>query len=208
MNPIKPLRPLLLLGLLGALAACSILPEAEPIRIYRLPSSTPSQPQAAPARFDKALRIDTPHADRMLGSGRIAVIPEHDRVSSYQGARWSDAAPVLLRDRLVEAFRDDGRVVFVSSDDKRLHADLELVSDLRGFHSEYVEGKPQVLIRLEAGLVDSDSQRILASRRFEVRQPSRGEGLDAVVEAFGAAGDTLSRQVVEWTVEQGERLTQ
>ncbi|MFB8830777.1 ABC-type transport auxiliary lipoprotein family protein [Azotobacter sp. CWF10] len=194
-----------LLVLLVNLSACSVLPEAERIHIYRLPG-TPLQAQPATARLDQALRIATPKADRMLGSARIAVVPEGNRISSYQGARWSDDAPTLLRDRLIEAFREDGRTASVSSDDNHLHADLELLGDLRGFHSEYVDGKPQVRVSLDVNLVHSASQRILASRRFEVRQSARDERLDSVVTAFGTAGDQLSRQLVDWTLAQGGRL--
>ncbi|GAB3468892.1 ABC-type transport auxiliary lipoprotein family protein [Azotobacter salinestris] len=194
-----------LLVLLVNLSACSVLPEAERIHIYRLPG-TPLQAQPATARLDQALRIATPKADRMLGSARIAVVPEGNRISSYQGARWSDDAPTLLRDRLIEAFREDGRAASVSSDDNHLHADLELLGDLRGFHSEYVDGKPQVRVSLDVNLVHSASQRILASRRFEVRQSARDERLDSVVAAFGTAGDQLSRQLVDWTLAQGGRL--
>ncbi|MDV7213114.1 ABC-type transport auxiliary lipoprotein family protein [Azotobacter beijerinckii] len=201
----QPLRPLALLLLLGNLTACSVLPEAEQIHVYRLPGS-PLQAQTATARLDQALCIATPKADRMLGSARIAVVPEGNRISGYQGARWSDDAPTLLRDRLIEAFREDGRTASVSSDDNHLHTDLELLGDLRAFHAEYVGGKPQVRVSLDVSLVHSASQRVLASRRFEVRQSAGDERLDSVVAAFGAAGDHLSRQLVDWTLAQGGRL--
>ena len=45
--------------------------------------------------------------------------------------------------------------------------DLELVSDLRSFHSEYRDGIPYALIRLEINLVDTRSQKIIASRRLD-----------------------------------------
>ena len=61
-------------------------------------------------------------------------------------------------------------------------------------------------VSLDVNLVHSASQRILASRRFEVRQSARDERLDSVVTAFGTAGDQLSRQLVDWTLAQGGRL--
>lgn len=201
-----PLRPLALLLLLGNLTACSVLPEAEQIHIYRLPG-TPLQIRGTGTQLDQALCIATPKADRMLGSARIAVIPEGNRISSYQGARWSDDAPTLLRDRLIEAFREDGRTASVSSDDNHLHSDLELLGDLRAFNTEYVTGKPQVQIRLDVNLVNSANQRVLASHRFDVRQNAGDERLESVVSAFGAASDQLSRQLVDWTLAQGSHLS-
>jgi len=200
------LRPLALLALLGPLTACSVLPEPQQVSVYRLPSS-PGQVRATGPHLERALRIATPKADRMLGSARIAVVPSGNRISSYEGARWSDDAPTLLRDRLIEAFREDGRIAAVSSDDNHLYADLELFGDLRAFQAEYAGGQPQVQVSLDVNLVHSTSRRILASRRFEVSQ-SAGDGrLDSVVAAFGTAGDQLSRQLVDWTLSQGERPT-
>ena len=141
----------------------------------------------------------------MLDSPRIAVLPQGDRISAYQGARWSDRAPALFRDSLIGAFVDDGRVGAVSSDDSRLQADLELSSDLRAFQSEYRNGRPEVHILLDARLVQAGNQRILASRRFEVRQIANDTAVESVVKTFGAANDQLSRQLMDWVVEQGRR---
>lgn len=191
---------LLFLVFCAMLSACSVLPQSEPLRIYRLPSQL--APTTATAPVEWSLRVGTPLTSRVLDSARIAVMPEGDRISSYQGARWSDSAPALIRDRLIEAFHDDGRVQRLSSDENRLHADLELVSDLRAFQSEYRDGTPHVVIRLDARLVRSANQRIVASRRFEVSEPSQGVAVEEVVRAFGRAADTLGRQIVDWTLAQ------
>lgn len=135
-------------------------------------------------------------------------MPPGDQISAYQGVRWSDRAPLLLRDRLVDAFLDDGRLKAVSSDDSRLQADLELDGDLRAFQSEYQNGRPAARILLEARLVESGSLRILASRRFEVSQPASDTTVPAVINAFGLAGDQLAREVLEWTLQQGQAAQQ
>lgn len=189
----------LLAAALGA--GCSILPKAEPMDVYVLPANPP--PAAAnPAQLDLALRVIRPESPLHLAGQRIVVLPEGDRVSVYKGANWSDPVPVLVRNRLLDAFRADGRVGALSSDDRALYADLELDSDLRAFQSEYRAGAPEVVIRLDARLVQAGAQRILASRRFEVRQPVAGTQVPEVVRAFGSAGDTLAAEVVAWTLEQ------
>ncbi|MBE7374311.1 ABC-type transport auxiliary lipoprotein family protein [Pseudomonas lopnurensis] len=193
-----PIRYLVLPILLGLLSGCTLLPEAEPIRVFLLPTGDVAAASSAP-QLDRTLRIHTPQASRVLAGPRIAVVPEGNQISSYQGARWSDAAPTLLRDRLIEAFRQSGQLGAVSSEDGGLQADLALLSDLRAFQSEYVEGTPQVVIRLDAQLASTADQRILASRRFEIRQPSAGTQLENVVSAFGQASDELSRQLLAWT---------
>ena len=194
-----------LLGLFSAVSACSVLPESETLRIFLLPI-TPTPQQANQPALQHALRINTPQASRILSSQRIAVVPQGNEISAYSGARWSDAAPALLRDRLIEAFQRDGRMPSVSNEDVNLHADLSLHSDLRAFQSVYIDGQPVVLITLDTRLVNRDIQHTLANRRFEVRQPSTGAGVEQVVEAFGLASDRLSAEVLEWTLSHARQL--
>lgn len=193
----------------AALAACSVLPKGETVDTYRLPAS--SLPAAAVGKgtgkeVGWALRVNAPYSGPLLDSTRIAVAPPGAPIGAFRGARWSDRAPLLLRDRLVDAFRDDGRVRAVSSDASRLHADLELDGDLRAFESEYRDGQPRVRILFEARLVQGGSRRILASRRFEVAEPAADASVGAAVAAFGQAGDRLARGVVDWTLQRSADL--
>ncbi len=189
-----------LLAALLALAACSVLPKAESPDIYRLPAA--ALPRAQAGAVNWSLRVDTPQAERMLDSARIAVFPQGDVVSVYKGARWSDRVPVLLRNRLLEAFRNDGRVAALSSDDTNLQADYVLSADLTAFQSEYRGKEPVVVVRYDARLVRNNGLKIVAARRFEVTQPVGGTGVPQVIAAFGLAGDALSAQVVDWTLAQ------
>lgn len=193
-------RHALLLAAMLAATSCSVLPKAESPDIYRLPST--ALPRAQGSGPDWSLRVDTPQAERMIDSARIAVFPQGDVVSVYKGARWSDRVPVLLRNRLLEAFRNDGRVAALSSDDTNLQADYVLSADLTAFQSEYRGKEPVVVVRYDARLVRNDGLKIMAARRFEVVQPVGGTAVPQVVAAFGQAGDSLAAQVVNWTLEQ------
>ncbi|MDH4612167.1 ABC-type transport auxiliary lipoprotein family protein [Pseudomonas sp. BN102] len=195
------MKPMLALAVLSLLGACSILPKGEELTVYQLPVTG-----AAPARgveVDWALQINKPLASPLLDSTRIAVLPDGDRISAYQGVRWDDRGTLLLRDRLIDAFRADGRVGAVSSDDSRLATDLVLAGDLRAFQGEYRAGRVEVHILLEARLVQSGSRRMLASQRFEVREAAGGSAPAQVVTAFGLAADRLAAQVLDWTLAQG-----
>ncbi|MBH3937383.1 membrane integrity-associated transporter subunit PqiC, partial [Pseudomonas aeruginosa] len=169
---------------------------------FLLPLSPPAGARPAGRPLDWSLRIARPRTSLVLESPRIAVRPHGDEISVYQGARWSDPAPSLLRDRLMQAFQADGRVRGLSSDDSNLQADFELGGDLRAFQTEYPNGQASALIRYDARLVRTDDKRVVASRRFEVSQPVDGKKVAAVVSAFGKAGDTLSAQVLDWTLRQ------
>lgn len=195
----KRLSLLLCASLLGA---CSILPQSEPLDVYLLPASPlPAQPAAV----DWALRVASPSSNQLLDSTRILVLPTADRVNTYQGVRWSERPAQLLQARLLDAFHDDGRIRALSSDTQRLQADVELVSELRAFHSQYQGDRAEALIQLDVHLVDTHGQRILASRRFSARQPADDTSVSALVAAFGQAGDRLAAELVNWTLSQEQR---
>ncbi|AYC32817.1 hypothetical protein D3880_10695 [Pseudomonas cavernae] len=197
-------RGLCLAGAVALLGACSVLPQAETVQTYLLPQgATPAR--ASNNQLDRSLRIARPQASQVLDSTRIAVIPQGSQISNYKGARWSNPAPALLRDRLQEAFQADGRFAALSNDDQHVQADLELIGNLLAFQSEYRNGRPEAVIRLDARLVRSGTQRIVASRSFSVRQPSQDVQVPAVVNAFGQASDQLARQLIDWTASQASR---
>ncbi|BBH30514.1 ABC-type transport auxiliary lipoprotein family protein [Pseudomonas bijieensis] len=197
-------RPALLLAGFILLGGCSILPKSEPADIYRLPATQASSAPGVTVNW--SLRLASPQASEVLNSPKIAVIPQGNLFSSYAASRWSDPAPVLLRNRLLDGFAQDGRVRLLSVADSNLQADLELGGQLQAFQTEYQGTAASVVIRLDALLVRGFDQRILASRRFEVRQPLGDTKVPAVVDGFGRAGDRLTAEVVNWTLEQGQRF--
>lgn len=178
------------------LSACSVLPRPEPVDTYRLPAA--EWRKAEGAALPLSLRISRPAAGTSLSGQRIVVVPERDRLSVYKGASWSDPAPILVRERIIDAFRADGRIAALSSDEIRLQADYEIVSDLLAFQTEYRDGRPEVVVRLDARLVQRDGRRIVAARQFEARHLPAGSDVPQVVDGFGQASATVAGQVVEW----------
>ncbi|WP_095159031.1 ABC-type transport auxiliary lipoprotein family protein [Pseudomonas sp. Irchel 3E13] len=189
--------------LISLSSACSILPQAENAEVYRLPAAVAASSTSAPVSW--SLRVNKPLASDIFNVPRIAVVPQGDQISSYKGARWTDPAPTLLRNRILDAFQRDGRVPRLSADDSNLQADYELVGELQAFQSEYSAQGISVVIRLDARLVEGRTQRILASRHFEVRQPQADKEIPAVVSGLGQVTDRLMAQLLDWTVAEGNR---
>nr|WP_321269706.1 ABC-type transport auxiliary lipoprotein family protein [uncultured Tolumonas sp.] len=179
-------------------SACSLLPASEQVQIYRLPTVTSGHHQAETQNL--SLRLMTPHANQTLDSVRIAVIPKGDQITNYKGIRWSERAPILLRDRLLDAFQTDGRIQTITNDTSTFNVDVELTSELLAFQSEYRNGKPEIRIILDMHLVNSQTQQVIASHRFDIHQISENSDAKSVVKAFGLACDSLSREVVDWTL--------
>ncbi len=183
--------------LLSLASACSVLPEHEPITFYRLPSPqlAPSQTQHLPL----SLRITTPDASYALQSPRIIVSPDENTINSYQGARWTDPNPELLREHLIQAFQQDGSFRTVTNENQALESDAHLYSDLRRFQTVYVNGAPQVNVTLDAKLVDPVTRRVIAAKHFQLEQSLDDPQVPAVVKGLGATSDQLARELISWS---------
>lgn len=195
-----------LLAGFSLLGACSILPQADPSDVYRLPSAQAPASASSAAAQPWSLRLNKLQASEALNRPTIAVIPQGDVISSYKGSRWSDPAPVLVRNRLLDGFVRDGRVTLLSTDDSNFAADLELGGSLQAFQTEYQGSQASAVVRVDALLVRGYDQKILASRRFEERQPLSDVQVPAVVAGFGQASDRLTAKIVAWAVDQGQKL--
>lgn len=192
------LARLLTLMLAGLLAGCSVITKSEPVRLFTLPA--PTLPAAVEAPLALTLRVDTPGAGAPLDGRRLLIKTSPGEFQAYAGARWRDDAPRLLRDHLIEALRRDGRLAAVIDEASRAQSDAALTGHLGAFHVRYRAGRPEVVVRLDAQLLDEASREVLASRRLEAVVASDGDSLDAVVAAFARAADQLAVAVVDWTL--------
>lgn len=196
---------LLALLLFMPLAACTILPESPVLQVYLLPAQ-PAIGSGNGQASSRSLRIVQPTTNQFLTSSRIAVQPQGAEITYFSGSRWSDPAPLLLRNRLIQEFRTDGSFRSVSSDEDNLQADLELNGELLSFQGGYNGDNGEAVIRFDARLVRTSDRRVITSRSFEVRQPIGGRSMDQVVQAFGLASDKLAAQMLSWTHQQVANL--
>ncbi|XKH61506.1 ABC-type transport auxiliary lipoprotein family protein [Halomonas sediminis] len=186
-------RPLLACITVLAVSGCTVLPEQESLTLYRLPASSIGE---APSSLGAVtLGVETPEAGRLLGSERIVVFPEPLVVSVYEGAHWHDDAPVLVQQRLIEALQESGLFASVSSG--KLPTDYTLLSELRSFQSEYIQGHPEARLQLDVKLLDANRQPV-ASRSLSANARAESVEIPQVVAAFGEAGDELSRKLISW----------
>jgi len=193
---IKPL--LLIIG--AALVACTVLPERAQVNLYQLPPSSVT-PSAASEQFS-GLRLARPASSDALGGRLLLIMAADNSYQAYPDARWTAPIPVLWRDWLLDALWRDGRISELSTDSDRLQASVELGGILRGLHTEHNADRPEALISYDARLVDINSRRILASRRFESREPLASPDAADAIAALGVAADRLAADLISWLLEQ------
>ncbi|MEX0738261.1 MAG: ABC-type transport auxiliary lipoprotein family protein [Pseudohongiella sp.] len=197
---IRLLPVLVLLSGTIALSACQILPQRPEVALYQLPPSSIEAGPGASGATVSSLRLDRPGTSDALGSNRVLVLAADNSFEAYPGARWSAPVPVLWRDWLLDAFWRDGSIDQLSVSADGLQAQLELGGMLRAFHTEYRHGSTEALIRYDALLIDTRTRKIVASQRFDAREPAGANDAEAAVHALGVAADRLAEELIRWVV--------
>ena len=204
MPPIPNLLLLASFVLIGALLTVSKR-SRRPHHLLAEANAPAGAPPRAASRVNWQLVVETPLASDALDTPNILVMPSSGVVEMYRGVRWNDAAPTLVRNLVVRAFEDSGRIVGVGNPGTGLRGDYGLSAELRDFQAEYRGGVAYAVIRLYVKLVDYSANRVIASRAFQVELPSTDRDIGSVVAAFEHAMHPLLTAVVAWTLEQGER---
>lgn len=186
------------------LAGCAAIggPKTE-VSIYA--PQTHIQADADWPTVDWQLSIGMPDAHALLDSQRIAVRPSPDRLQTYKGARWADAAPEMVQLALIEAFEDSGKIAAIGRWGGG-RGDFGLHTDLRSFETIYEGSQPRIVVEIQARLVKfRDGTGLVAARRFRTEVTPAGADIEPVVAAFGEAMARINAEIVGWTLVEGER---
>ncbi|WP_305966110.1 ABC-type transport auxiliary lipoprotein family protein [Marinobacter salsuginis] len=184
--------------LLGAAFAsgCTVFPNPEPPRVMGLALVQPIP--AVEQTVQASLRVDTPYAAEPFNGSLILAKPIPQEFRAYEGVRWRDTAPVVVRDSLVASLRQSGAYTNVITDTNPAQADLTLVTEISAFNSETPDTGPQVVIELHLQMIHNRSRATLCTRTVRIVEPAPGTSVDQIVEAFGTAGSQLAARVIDW----------
>ncbi|HYG05942.1 MAG TPA: ABC-type transport auxiliary lipoprotein family protein [Stenotrophomonas sp.] len=191
---------------LVALSGCSILSSGsrEPVTIFAPDVRVTPDPAWPEATWQ--LTIVKPTASRLVDSPRINVRPTPGELQVYQGASWAQPATDMVEGTVVRAFEDSGRITGVGRASDGIRADYRLVLDLRRFESDYAgQALPAATVELNAKLLHSADQRVVASRTFLVAQRATATDVGTVALAFEQALQKATHELVGWTLATGRQ---
>ena len=194
-----PFRALLLSAALG-LAGCSAFTSAPP-SLYVLQPKTTYDTNLPTVGYQ--LVVTVPDAPQSLDSARIALARSPTTIDYFANSAWTDRAPVMVQDLLVESFENTRKIVSVGRDTSGLRADYVLLTDLRDFEARYYEGTnkpPQVRVRLTAKLIKMPEREIIGGLDAVKLADAGHNDIDSIVNAFGEATGNAMKMIVQWTL--------
>src|SRR5712691_7217412 len=193
-------RFIALAGLTSLLAGCGLLSETPQRQLYR---TTPAFtfPAGLP-RVTAQLLVAAPIAPAGLDTRRIALSRTPESLDYYAGVEWTDRAPFLIQDALVEGFEESASVPAVGPDRGGLRADYVLDGAIEDFAATYdsPDGAPLVRVSLTAKLVRMPERKIVAHTAVKREQRAAANAMPDIVRAFDAALGGASQDIVTWTV--------
>lgn len=189
------LKPALLATMI-VLPACTLFPQQEAPQLMDL--APPSSLTTFDTSSEASLRVETPLATAPFDSNRLLIKPTPYEFQALPDTRWRATMPVLLREYLVQYFRQSGGFSSVVTDTNPATSELRLVSELSGFHAAAEAGGNTVVVHLYSELMDNQARTSLCVRDHRIQVPAASTRLPDLMTAFSTGAQALAEQTLTW----------
>ncbi|MEO8301235.1 MAG: ABC-type transport auxiliary lipoprotein family protein [Rhizomicrobium sp.] len=195
-------RRLFLIGASAlALPACSsdLLGPPEAGAIY------PVNPSFAAGQGQKVgwdLSIMRPDVAGGLDNDRIALHQPGGVLDFYAKATYPAPLPALIQQAFLDGFEASGRIDGVAPEQATLHADYNLVTDVKDFSAHYSQqdGIPLVTVSITAKLITAHGRVIVSTLAVSKNGTASVNSAAATVQALQQALGAAVTDIVDWAL--------
>ncbi|MGD0865925.1 MAG: ABC-type transport auxiliary lipoprotein family protein [Rhizomicrobium sp.] len=183
------------------LSGCSgiIGPSSPPPQIYVLQPEFRALGNSPEVTWQ--LAIGAPGASESLDTARIA-LHRGETLDYFADARWTDATPILIQEKLVEAFEKSTRIRAVAATSDAVRADYVVESTIRDFQANYEtqDGTPTIVADIVVRIVRAERNDVVATHDFHHEVRAARNDVPSVVAAFDQAAGAVFEEIVDWTL--------
>ncbi len=174
-------------------------PEAGPV--YTVLPKFPPAP-AGQAKVAWALSILRPDAAPGLDNDRIALTQPDGTMDFYAKATYPDRLPPIVQQALLNGFEASGRIDAVAPEQEALHADYNLVTEIKDFAAHYAvaDGIPNVTVALTVKLSTAHGRVIVGNFSTVQNGSASANSAAAAVQALQQALHAAVTEIVNWTL--------
>lgn len=193
LTAMAPTAAILALAVLGG---CSVLPPAPPPdNIYLLESKATSLPApahpVASAKRGLVLAVSMPRARAGFGTSQMIWVRQAHGLETYSRNRWADTPARMLAPLLVQALERSGAFHAVVPSPSGVAASLRLDTELIRLQQDFTVKPSEVRFTLGAQLIDTATQRVIATAEFDETEKCESEDAYGGVRAANRALERL-----------------
>jgi len=160
---------------------------------------------AAPAGQPKvawALSVLRPTAAPGLDTNRIALTQPDGSIDFYAKAAYPDSLPSIVQHALLNGFEASGRIDAVAQEQDALHADYNLVTEIKDFAAHYAvaDGIPAVTVALTAKLTTAHGRTIVGNFSTVQNGTASVNSALAVAQALQQGLTAAVNEIVNWAL--------
>lgn len=197
-------RRLLILGACAlTLSACggNLIGPTDEMQTFIVRPTFP--PASEGAKVNWSLSILRPDVPGGLDSDRIALYQPGGVMDFYAKAQYPDRLPATVQRAVLDGFEASGRIDAVAREEDALHADYNLLIEVKDFAAHYAsqDGVPATSVVLVAKLTTNHGRKILATKTFAVPGNASVNSAAAAAQALQQSLATAVTQVVAWTLD-------
>lgn len=170
-------------------------------QVYTVLPKFPSA-AAGQTKVNWALSILSPAAAPGLDSNRIALTQPDGTMDFYAKAAYPDRLPAIVQQALLNGFESSGRINAVATEQDALHADYNLVTEIKDFAAHYAvaDGIPSITVALTVKLTTAHGRAIVGSFSTVQNGTASVNSAAAAAQALEQALHAAVTEVVNWTL--------
>jgi cholesterol transport system auxiliary component len=184
---------------------CSVLPPPlPPDNIYllearTLPATAPARP-AISAKRDAVLAVGLPRARAGFDTARMVWVRQAHGLEAYARNRWADTPSRMLEPLIKQTLEHSGAFQAVVPLSSGVAAKLRLDTELVRLQQDFTVKPSEVRLTLNAQLIDTATQRVIATAEFDETEKCESEDAYGGVRAANRALERLLAKVSEFCV--------
>jgi len=162
----------------------------------------PTFPAGSGEKVAWALAILRPDVVGGLDSERIALVQADGTLDFYAKATYPDRLPPIVQQALLDSFEASGRIDAVAPEQAALHADYNLLVEVKHFEARYKtqDGIPEVQVTLSAKLTTAHGRKIIASFTTDGTATSSVNSVAAVIQTLQDLLGKGATAIANWTL--------
>lgn len=162
----KLFRVFLLTTLTLCLTGCSLFSPVSSVETTYILNARENVASATPTC--QTLLVTLPQANQAYNTSRFAYVCAPYQIAYFSKNQWADTPPAMILPLLVQSLQNTGHYHAVVAAPYSDYSDLTLNTQIINIQQEFLQKPSQVRVTIRAILINSATERVIATKQFTV----------------------------------------